>query len=270
MATILLAILTGFSVAAITFLADKFGHKIGGLIATAPVTATIGVIFVLSKSGGKFAREIVLAGNYSVIASLFAIIGYFYAVKWLKNHSNSAKVYAGESIFFIIYIGLVLFLRWYLTVGWHLFAVSIGLIIIFYFTFMRAKVFADSALKTVNKTPKELFIRFVSGFFVFIIIKAASELETVVSGALAVFPGVFATSIGIMGIKQSAEFSAKAIQSGVFGVMAITMFVLGYSVWIPALSLGNSSSITYATLTALAFYFLSIYFFGKIKTHTRT
>lgn len=268
MTTFLLAVLTGFSVATITFLADRFGHKVGGLIATAPVTATIGMIFVLAKSSPNFAREVVLAGNYSVIASFFAVVGYFYSVKLLKNCTNPLKVIAGEISFFIIYIGLVLFLRWYLPIGWYLFVIDLILAIILYFTFMRASIQIGHTTKRIKKSPKDILIRFISGFIVFFIIKIASDIETVISGALAVFPGVFSTSIGIIGIKQSAEFSAKAVQSGIFGVMAIAMFVLGYSVWIPSLSSGGDMAILMATASALTLYFLSIFFFAKI--HTRT
>lgn len=266
MAVLLLAILTGIAVVGVTILADKFGHRIGGLIATAPVTATIGVIFVIKTSNADLVRDVVLAGNFSVIASLFAVLAYFYTVKFGRRCSNTTKVVAGEFVFFIVYIGLIFFLRRCLPVGWYLFAVDIVLVLIFIFTFMRAKIELLRDTVVVKKTLRELMVRFAGGFAAFLVIKFFSGFETVISGAIAVFPGIFAVSIGIMGIRQSAEFSAKAAQSGIFGVTAIAFFVLGYGLWIPFLSSRNDIMILCATLTALALYFSSLYIFGRATT----
>lgn len=253
----------------ITVIADKFGHKVGGLIATAPVTATVGVIFVLKNSDPHLAKEVVLAGNYSVIAAIAAVVGYFYAVKLSRNFSNTAKVFTAEIVFFVVYISGIFLLRCYLPVGWYLFEVDLVLLLGSYFTFMRARIEIFRTPLAVKRTLGELAVRFVSGFVVFLVIKFFADLETVISGAIAVFPGVFATSIGFMGIRQSAEFSAKAVQAGIFGVAAIAFFVFGYSVWIPALSKNGNFALIFATLTALVFYFASLYFLGRMKKGAR-
>lgn len=266
MHTALLAVLTGSTVAAITFLADRFGHKWGGLLATAPVTATIGVIYVLEKSESSHAREIILAGNYSVLASLLAIMGYFHAVKYLQKYSNNLKVAIAELVFFVIYIALILLCRFSLPIGGYLFAVEAVLIVILFKTWMRVPLAVTKGLKPLQKTPREFFIRFLTGALVFIIIKIAADRESILVGALAVFPGVFSSSLGIMGFRQSAEFSAKAAQAGVLGVAAIATFVLGYSLWIPWLSLGTALPLAGATATALTFYFLTLLVMGKLKT----
>jgi uncharacterized membrane protein (GlpM family) len=264
MDVIILSILTGASVVLITILADKFGHRIGGLIATTPVTATFGMVYVLKKSDTRLIKNAILAGNYSIIAFFMAVVGYFFIIKLNEKMSNTAKVIMAELVFFIIYIGGVFLLRCYLPVGWYLFAVDVFLLLILYFTFMRVQIKLTRSPKKNKGYSKELVIRFVSGFMVFVAISFLAKLETVLSGAFAVFPGIFATSIGLIGIRQSAEFSAKAIQAGVLGSTAIVFFILGYSLWIPLLSERGNFSITFATMTALMLYFLSLIAFGKM------
>ena len=71
-------------------------------------------------------------------------------------------------------------------------------------------------------TPGHGFVVMATGLTV--------RIDPVLGGVVAVFPGIFATSLGVMGFSQSAFFSARMAQNAIPGIISILLFVLGYSV----------------------------------------
>lgn len=257
-----IALLTGLAVAGITVLADRCGQKIGGLIATAPVTSTVGVILVLqTATTSADASAIILAGNYSVLSSFAAIVGYVAVISATTHKRAPVRIFLAELVFFALYLfGIVLCRKW-LPLGVYLFGIdAIGAVLVFIFFCSRLK-FVVPPLKKMKYTTQELMIRFAVGAIAVVIIRSVASLETIFAGALSVFPAVFTTSLGVMGIRQSPEFSASAAKSGIFGVVAIALFVGGYSLWIPKLYPQTTITLTMATLTALICYFFGLFFF---------
>ncbi|MBI4239079.1 MAG: hypothetical protein HY696_11790 [Deltaproteobacteria bacterium] len=256
----LMPLAVGLTVVAVTCLADRCGARVGGFLATIPVTSLFGIVYLLcTVSDRQLVSPIILAGNYSVLASLVAIPAYAVAVAWSRGLSNGVRVCGAQVVFFILYLALVLAARRWLPLGHYLFAIDALLGLLLVVGLRRRSPRPVTTSRRLPCTPAECLLRFASGVLIMGLLQVAARLDTVLAAVLAVFPGIFSISLGIMGIRQSAEFSAQAATSGSLGVIAIALFIAGFALWIPALQHGQLFAVLSAALTACTFYTLGLW-----------
>lgn len=225
---VLFALLTGAAVVAVTLLSDRLGGKVGGLLATAPVTTTAAHVVIATSVAPADAPMRVLLGIAALLASTFGIVAFFYAVKYTRGRPSNARLGVGLAV----YLGVFLLLTFvFATFPLHpvsgfvaLFATHLALA----FTFMRepVPVLQGYAPPRHRRGVGELAGRFAAGVVVVLLIRLLVDVYPPFAGALAVVPAVFLVSLTVMGVEHNAPFAARAAQAGLFGTTAVAVFVL--------------------------------------------
>lgn len=222
------AALTGTAVVVVTLLADRLGGRVGGLLATAPVTTSAAhVVIALSAPPGQAVGR-VLGGGVALLAGTAAILAFFYAVKFTRGRPSRLRLAAGIGAHLVVYLPLTLLIAEAAPPPWLtfplLFAAHAGLA----FTFMRVPVpvLKDYVPRKAPRTALDLAGRFAAGAVVVLLIRALVHAAPHVAGALAVVPAMFLVSLTVMGLDQNAPFAARAAQAGLFGTTAVAVFVL--------------------------------------------
>lgn len=239
---VLFPLLTGVAVLAVTLLGDRLGGRIGGLLATAPVTTTAAHIVIAQSAPPDAVVARVLLGIAAMLASTFGIVAFFYAVKYTRGHPSNARLATGLGIYLAVFFGLTIV---FATFPLHpvsgftlLFASHAALA----FTFMRepVPVLQGYVPRRSRRTLSDLALRFAAGALVVAAIRVLVHVYPPFAGALAVVPAVFLVSLTVMGVSQNAPFAARAAQAGLFGTTAVALFVLtmaaglalGANVWL--------------------------------------
>lgn len=261
-ADVLFPLLTGAAIVAVTLLADKLGGRVGGLLATAPVTTTVAHVIIAQSVPAGDAPARVLLGIAALLAGTFAIVAFFYAVKYTRESPSNARLAAGLAVYLVVFFALT-----FLFASFPLHPVS-GFAILFLthaalaFTFMREPVplLAPQAPRT-RRTLAELAGRFAAGAVTVAVIRVLVHVYPPFAGALAVVPAVFVVSLTVMGVSQSAPFAARAAQAGLFGTTAVALFVL---VIAGGLALGIPGGVWTAIPFAWAAYTVTLYLLGNV------
>lgn len=225
---LLFAGLTGISVVLVTLLADRLGGRIGGLLATAPVTTTAAHVVIATSVPPDMAAGRVLAGIAALLASTFGIVAFFYAVKYTRGNPSNARLAAGLAVYLAIFLGLTVLLAAFPLHPLPGYVILFGIHAALAFTFMRepVPVLRGYVPRPVPRTPQEYAARFGAGALLVLAIRQLVDLYPPLAGALAVVPAIFLVSLTVMGVRQNAPFAARAAQAGLFGTTAVAVFVL--------------------------------------------
>lgn len=221
-------LLTGVAVVAVTLLGDRLGGRVGGLLATAPVTTTAAHVVIATSVPPDQAAVRVLAGVAALLASTFGIVAFFYGVKYTRGNPSHARLAAGLAIYLAAFLGLTALFATFPLHPVSAFTILFATHAALAFTFMREPipVLRDYVPRQALRTPTELAGRFLVGAAVVALIRVLVHAYPPFAGALAVVPAVFLVSLTLMGVRQNAPFAARAAQAGLFGTTAVALFVL--------------------------------------------
>lgn len=251
-------LVTGLAVVVITLIADRVGGRLGGVLATAPVTTTVAHIVIATSVPPDQAAARVLQGIAALMAGTFAIVAFFYAIKYSRGRSSNARLAAGLGAHVAVFLPLTLLFAQAGLPPVTGFVILFGVHGALAFSFMREPVPILQAPRRASRGPLELVARFSAGALVVIAIRALVHYSPPLAGALAVVPAVFLVSLTVMGVTNNAPFAARAAQAGLFGTTAVAVFVLviagvlalGVSVWWAILPAWGAYA---GTLTVLSF-----------------
>lgn len=227
-ADVLFPVLTGAAVVLVTMLADRLGGRVGGLLATAPITTTAAHVLIATSAPPDAAVSRVLLGVAAMLASTFGIVAFFYAVKYTRGRPSRARLLAALVVYVVVFFALT-----FVFATFPLHPVS-GFTLLFAshaalaFTFMRepVPVLQGYVPRATRRSLGELALRFAAGALVVTAIRVLVHVYPPFAGALAVVPAVFLVSLTVMGVAQNAPFAARAAQAGLFGTTAVAVFVL--------------------------------------------
>lgn len=222
--------MSGLAVLAITFLADRLGGTLGGLLATAPITTSAAIIYLAWQRGPVVVGNDMLSGSASIFAVVAAMPCYFYVQKWMRDpYPLQARIITGLLVFVAAFTLGTLGLNAVTpdSFSWIWLPLSVILVFTLIFTFMNAHI-PPKFLRGEKQpmTPMEGAFRFLAGFVVILLVDFVKGLDEGLSTAWAVFPGAFIVSLGVLGFKNGAAFSARASQGGVLGGLPVAAYIL--------------------------------------------
>lgn len=254
-------LLTGLAVVGVTLLADRLGGRIGGLLATAPVTTSAAHIVIVRSVPPEIASLRVLAGVAAMLAGTFAIVAFFYAVKYTRGRPSNARLASALGIYLVVFLALTALFATFPIHPVSAYVILFLLHAALAFSFMREPipVLAGYEPRRARRSLGELAGRFAAGAGVVAFIRILVDLYPPFAGALAVVPAVFVVSLTVMGVTQNAPFAARAAQAGLFGTTAVATFVL---VIAGVLALG--ASVWLAVPFAWAAYSATLYLLGNV------
>lgn len=224
----LFAALTGFAVIGVTLLGDRLGGRLGGLVATAPVTTSAAHVVLASSVAPALAAAQVIQGVQALLAVTFGVPAFFYAVKFTKGMPSRSRLTWGLGAFLAVFVPMTFLFASFPINVLSGFVLLFALHALLAFNFMREVVPAQTVPKPLGngRSPRELIARFASGAVVVLAIRALIDVAPALAGALAVVPAVFIVSLTVLGLRHDATFAARASQAGLFGATAVAVFVL--------------------------------------------
>lgn len=225
----ILAVITGFAVVAISYLAERLGGRVGGVLAAAPITTTAALLYVTSDLDASGKADVVIGGASSLFWAMLAIPAWFHPIKWTTSKTPQLLrfVYA-LGAYLLVFTGGTYVTSQYLTwiPSWVWVPVTILTVLGLTFTFcmieipprfLRGKVPDPSVMNYV--------VRFLFGAAVILIVEGAKQVSPPLAAAWTVFPGSFLATLSILFWRQGAAFSARASQGGVLGGGSVLVYL---------------------------------------------
>lgn len=238
-AVLLSAAASGLAVVVVTWIADKVGGTLGGLLATAPVTTAAAVVYLSGELGNQAVGSSILQGGKSLFAAIAAMPVYFYAQKRMRPPMPLwARILVGLLLYVAVFTGGTLLADRATPDGWAVMWIPLTLLLVFVFTrtFMRETI--PPRLLRGPKPPLtwlEAVFRFVAGAAVILLVTWLRDTDPLLTTAWAVFPGTFLVTLGVLGFGHGAAFSARAAQGGALGGPAIVAYLLVVRALLPLL-----------------------------------
>lgn len=249
---ILSVIVGGIWVASSTVIVDKFGTKVGGLIAGLPSTVVVALFFIGLSQGVENVVE-----STSVVPLVFAANGPFMLVyaalskKGLWQSMGAALlVWFGISYLIIIFD--------FSNFNWGL-AICILVLIISTIIFEKTfSAFSIEGQKTAYKKSQLLARALFAGLIIGAAVLASKFLNPLFGGVLASFPAVFVSTLIILhnsrGAKVSIGLAKSLLISGFINVISYIIAIRFFYV---------SIGIYWGTLIGLLISFVTAYLTHK-------
>lgn len=233
-------VIGGVWVVGSTVIVDKFGTKLGGLIAGLPSTVVVALYFIGLSQGTETAVQSTI-----VVPLAFAVNGPFMLVyAFLSKRGLWQSMLTALAVWFVLS---------YLIIVFHLNNFIIGLVICILVLISSIYIFerkfsAISSLgqKTVYKKAQLFFRALFAGLIIGAAVFASRFLSPTVGGILASFPAVFVSTLLILHYGRGAEVAVGLAKS-----LLVSGFINVMTYVIAIHYLYNNFGINQGTLIAL-------------------
>ncbi len=214
----------------VTWLADRLGGTIGGLLATAPVTTAAAILYLAGELGNDVVGTDLMQGGKSLFAAIAGMPVYFYFQKYTKAPIPLwVRIIAGILLYIGVFTGITLAADRITPPGWHWLwmLLTLALVGLAVQTYMQDQIPPD-LLRGARPplTWLEVFFRFLAGFAIIMLVTWLRNTDPLLTTAWAVFPGTFIVSLGVLGFGHGAAFSARVAQGGALGAPPIIAYLV--------------------------------------------
>lgn len=247
---IVLSIVLGGSYAAIlTWVSERFGSKIGGLLIGLPSTSLVGLIFIAWTQNPAFAVATTLIIPAAISAASLFVIAFVLSYSRWGGLISFVLAMLFWSILTLPLIAIHLDnMGWSLIIGAFYFMAAILIV----------RKFSDQKLTKIRVTPKTLFIRAVtSGSIIGLAVVLGNLLGPLWGGLMSSFPAVFASSMIILLHAHGIEFTSSVAKRMPYGNLTNAAFAVSFYFIVPHLGMLLGTALAYfsAILTAVIIYF---------------
>ena len=204
-----------------TFIADRFGSKIGGLISGLPSTVLFGLLFMAWTQTPVVAVAATTIFPAAEAATTFFVMTYILLVQ--------QKIWKSLGIAFIVWFTIAFGLI-YTHFTSYIFSFVIYLIslLVFYVIVEKRLHINSIAGAKIQYTPRIIFLRGVlSGFVIAIAVFLGKLGGPLFGGISSAFPAMFTSTIIITYFSRGASFSAATIKSSIFSFISGVIYSIG-------------------------------------------
>jgi hypothetical protein len=201
-----------------TIVAERYGSKVGGLVAGLPSTILLGLFFIAWTQSTKVAAEATTVVPIVGGVNCLFIVAYILLVRinfWLALSGALA-------VWFILSFLLVIF-----KFNDFVFSVTgyIGLLLVsFYFVEKKLQVKSESSRK-VRLTLTLMVMRgLISGFIVTIAVVFTRIGGPLLGGVFTMFPAMFLGTLLITYFSHGAGFSSAVMKASIFGAISVVIY----------------------------------------------
>ncbi len=232
-----------------TVVSEKFGTKIGGVVAGLPSTAVVTLFFVGWTQSPEIAAQAavivpIIAGVTGLFVAIYSILakkGFYFALS--------------ASLFIWVVISAVLvnmdFINLYLSV--------IGLLILVFISYMilekRTKIRSEEKRKTNYSASQLIFRALLGGSIMVLGVFLAKIGGPLVGGAFAAFPAMFLGTLIITHFAHGFNFSTAVMKSMVVsGNLNVAVYAVAVGIFYPLYGLMLGTAISYLAAIVSGFF----------------
>ena len=250
---VFLSFLTGGVFTAITLCgAERYGPRLGGIIAGLPSTTAVGLFFIGYTQTPQAASRAASLMPAAVAGSLLFAAVYAYAC---RKVGYLAALAAASAIWLCIAVPLAYYRFEDINTATALFAV-VWIAVVYS---MKGHTRETRMPKKAQYTAAQKIGRAVfAGSVIAFAVVVSSMLGPLWGGALAAFPAMFLSSFFILARSYGCEYSADLARNTPLGLMGVIPYLWGVHFFYPSQGLAGGTALSYAlSLTATgAVYFL--------------
>lgn len=214
-------VLSALIVILITFIAEKYGTKAGGILGTLPSTIIIAFIFIAFNKGVDFASQ-----SVSVVPAEIGINLVFLLIFVLLAYKSTVIALVASMVVWVILSTVLYFLDiTNILLSLLIFVISL----IFTFTYLEhIKKIPSTGKVKVHYTPIKIILRGVLTGTIITISVLLSNISPSLSGIISVFPAIISSTMIISIREHGPDFAAGMAKSMIFGCTS----VMSYAVFI--------------------------------------
>jgi uncharacterized membrane protein (GlpM family) len=211
-------IIGGLWVIGVTVIADKFGSKIGGLIAGLPSTLLFGLFFIAWTQSPETAIKATVVVPIMNGASAFFLVTY----------ATMVKKGLGKALFFALALWGACAYFFVLT-KFDNFKIALWiypliLAVAYYLFEFKLKIRSVQG-KKIKYSGKQIFMRgVICGLMVFLSVFLGKVGGPILGGILAMFPAMFLSTMIITYLAHGAKFSAATAKSAMLSAISIVVY----------------------------------------------
>ncbi len=228
-----------------TVLAERYGTKVGGVVAGLPATVLISLLFIAWTQSPQ------VAVDAATMVPAVGGINCLFVVAYIALLRKGFGIALGGAFALWVILSFVLILSGLHDFTSSLFLYLFLLLLSHHIVEKRLSVPSETGRKTVYTFSIILFRAIFSGFIIALAVVMARVGGPLLGGVFAVFPAMFVGTLFITYLTHGPSFSAAVMKASVLG--AISVVVYGTVVRITYVPLG----IALGTLTSLAVSFVS-------------
>lgn len=214
----------------ITYIADKFGPKISGLLSAFPTVSAVSLIIMALVHGNEFASEASLSTLFGLVAVYFFTIGFYYGYINYRGNTIKKKTICALIVGFILYA--ILISIYFTLVHEGTIYNIIPLIIGFIFAkLILIGVKVEKSLFEVKKVKavEHLARAGLGGGFVVVASIMADLFGPLYGGIFSAFPATIAPILIIIALTRTEPFLIKTIKYVPSALLATGAYAI--SVW---------------------------------------
>lgn len=212
-----------------TILAEKYGSKLGGVIAGLPSTSFIAYLFLSWTEGIAFTAEATKIAPYSLGVTTLFIVVY---VALLRRFHFWIALWGSLLFWFLGILGISLLPYGNILVGTCFFIISFGLACYF---LERVFHIPSHGQKNLEYTSRDILLRAgVGGGIIFFALVLAKYSGAFWGGAFALFPALMTATMIITYYDHGKEFSAAILKVIAYsGSSTVLIYSLGVGYFYP-------------------------------------
>lgn len=244
----------------VTYIADKCGPKISGLLSAFPTVSAISLIIMSVEHGDRFASDASLSTLFGLTACIFFTLGFYYGYRYYLEESAKKKTLSALIVGFTVYSIFVVVYLHFISAGtlynWiPLIAGFVGVRLLLTRAKVKNKLFAKRKIRAVEHLTRVT----LGGGFVVIATVMADYLGPKYGGIFSAFPATVAPILIIISLTHPEPFLITALKRTPAALLATGAFALG--VW----WLYPAQGVVIGTLIAYLFYGIAIVFLNQLE-----